>query len=381
MNQTIRLPENIRTYREKKGISQTRLAAILQISPQSVSKWERGLAAPDIENLYLLAKALNVSVDALLDSGESREQCMIGIDGGGTKTEFVVFTENGAVLDRLLLGGSNPNAVGIEESALLLQNGIDQMISKHGKVRGVFVGASGFLTGGNGKVIEKLLKERYPNMLLRCETDIRNVIASGTDEDNCIAAICGTGSVVYAKVGDTLNRLTGWGYLLSQRGSGYDIGRAALQAALSDTEGLGESTGITALVEARLNGPVSGCIREVYCHDQSYIASFAPLVFAAWEQGDVVAQRILEENARALADVINHAAKSYPCGDRVIISGGLITGNERFRELVQKNLHPGLTMVVPQLPQVLGACRLCAKMCGAELNNMEKLETEYKKRG
>ena len=381
MNQLKRLPENIKTYREKKGMSQTRLAAILQISPQSVSKWERGLAAPDIENLCLLAKTLDVSVDALLRTSDDHPQCMIGIDGGGTKTEFVAFAESGNVLDRFVLGGSNPNAVGIEQSALLLQEGIDRIVSVHGAVRGVFVGASGFLTGGNGKIIEKILKERYPNVILRCETDIMNVIASGTDEENCIAAICGTGSVVYAKVGDTLHRLTGWGYLLSRNGSGYDIGKAALQTALADEEGLGQPSKITPLVKARLGGLVSLCIREVYCHDQSYIASFAPLVFTALEQGDEIAAQILDDNAKELALVINHAANGYPCGNRVILSGGLITGNALFRSMVEKYLHPGLTMVVPKLPQVLGACRLCAKISGVELKNMDKLENEYNERG
>lgn len=381
MNQLKRLSENIKTYREKKGMSQTRLAAILQISPQSVSKWERGLAAPDIENLCLLAKTLDVSVDALLRTSDDHPQCMIGIDGGGTKTEFVAFAESGNVLDRFVLGGSNPNAVGIEQSALLLQEGIDRIVSVHGAVRGVFVGASGFLTGGNGKIIEKILKERYPNVILRCETDIMNVIASGTNEENCIAAICGTGSVVYAKVGDTLHRLTGWGYLLSRNGSGYDIGKAALQTALADEEGLGQPSKITPLVKARLGGPVSLCIREVYCHDQSYIASFAPLVFTALEQGDEIAAQILDDNAKELALVINHAANGYPCGNRVILSGGLITGNALFRSMVEKYLHPGLTMVVPKLPQVLGACRLCAKISGVELKNMDKLENEYNERG
>ena len=381
MNQIKQLPVNIKTYREKKGISQTRLAAILQISPQSVSKWERGLAAPDIENLCLLAKTLDVSVDALLSTADDRPQCMIGIDGGGTKTEFVAFTENGSVLDRFVLGGSNPNAVGIEQSALLLQEGIDRISTAHGTVRGIFVGASGFLTGGNGKIIEKMLKERYPNVILRCETDIMNVIASGTDEENCIAAICGTGSVVYAKVGDTLNRLTGWGYLLSRNGSGYDIGKAALQTALADEEGLGQPSMITPLVKARLGGPVSLCIREVYCHDQSYIASFAPLVFTALEQGDEIAAQILDDNAKELASVINHAADGYPCGNRVILSGGLITGNALFRSMVENYLHPGLIMVVPKLPQVLGACRLCGKISGVELKDMDKLENEYNERG
>ena len=51
MFQMKQLAENIRKFRSAKKLTQTELAAILKISPQSVSKWECGLTAPDIENL------------------------------------------------------------------------------------------------------------------------------------------------------------------------------------------------------------------------------------------------------------------------------------------------------------------------------------------
>ena len=46
------IQNNIKKFRSIKGLSQTDLAILLKISPQSVSKWERGNSLPDIENIF-----------------------------------------------------------------------------------------------------------------------------------------------------------------------------------------------------------------------------------------------------------------------------------------------------------------------------------------
>jgi transcriptional regulator with XRE-family HTH domain len=64
----------IRTRREKCGLTQQCVASALQVSPQAVSKWERGENAPDISQFVPLGKLLGVSVDWLLGSfSENRD--------------------------------------------------------------------------------------------------------------------------------------------------------------------------------------------------------------------------------------------------------------------------------------------------------------------
>ncbi len=62
----IRIAENIRLLRKEKGLTQEALASMLNITSQSVSKWEREEGFPDILILPLLANCLGVTVDALL---------------------------------------------------------------------------------------------------------------------------------------------------------------------------------------------------------------------------------------------------------------------------------------------------------------------------
>lgn len=57
--------ERIRALRQKMNLTQTQLARFLCVSPQAVSKWERGVALPDLAYADLLAAALDCSLDAL----------------------------------------------------------------------------------------------------------------------------------------------------------------------------------------------------------------------------------------------------------------------------------------------------------------------------
>lgn len=62
----MKLNENIKALREEKGMTQAELAEALFVTPQSVSRWEKGQAYPDIEKLPLLSELFGVSVDELL---------------------------------------------------------------------------------------------------------------------------------------------------------------------------------------------------------------------------------------------------------------------------------------------------------------------------
>lgn len=70
------LQENIRAFRQKKGMTQEELASRLHVVRQTVSKWEKGLSVPDAELLIRLAEVLEVSVVQLLggEAGTATEE-------------------------------------------------------------------------------------------------------------------------------------------------------------------------------------------------------------------------------------------------------------------------------------------------------------------
>lgn len=71
------LAEQLKFQRKKSGFSQIHVAEKLNISRQSISKWENGRGYPDIDNLVLLSKVYEVSIDELLHENDKlREKIM-----------------------------------------------------------------------------------------------------------------------------------------------------------------------------------------------------------------------------------------------------------------------------------------------------------------
>lgn len=380
------LSENIRKYRKMNNITQNDLAEKLFVSAQSVSKWECGNSVPELSKLCEMADIFNVTVDAMVKSSKYTPsgKVMIGVDGGGTKTEFVLFEENGTIIKRLVLDGCNPNSFGIDRTCEIMREGIDSLLEICPNAVGVYAGYSGAIAGDPDKKVLSYLKSEYPKMKIDCSSDVLNIVASASDLvseiERCVAVICGTGSVVYMYDKTNSERIGGWGYLLDGAGSGYDFGRDALCAALAERDGIGDKTIITEMVERKFGGYVWDNIGEIYRRDKSYIASFAPIVFDAYKKGDEVAKRIVGKNVDRLALMINRGARSLKDGSKVILSGGLMVNSEIFIKLLKEKIAKPLEFYVPVLPQIYGACVLCCKMCGVKNEKFpEKFKDDYDK--
>ena len=353
---------NLRSARKRKGLSQRQLAEQLFLCAQAVSKWEKGESLPDIPHLCALAKILQQPVDSLLGIIPAGDPTLIAVDAGGTKTEFVLITPAGKL--RVVLSGVNPNTCGVEAACEIFQKGIDTLIKQDYTVLAVNIGGAGMASAGNADATEAILRRLYPGLPVQCRSDICNVHALARDPDNAIAVICGTGSVVYATKDGALLRAGGAGWKLETLGSGYDIGRQTLLAALEHRDGTGPATALTHLVEQKLNGKVWDSIGTVYSENPAFIASFAPLALDAWQRGDLVATRIVQANAHRLAHLINTVARKAPKATQVLLGGSLFSKNEAFCNEVVGMLDSHLRAQTYSLPPIWGACLCCARLAG-----------------
>lgn len=71
---TLALNEKLQELRKESNLSQEKVAELVGVSRQSVSKWEIGLSKPDTENLIHLVEIYNVSLDELIGVAEPVEQ-------------------------------------------------------------------------------------------------------------------------------------------------------------------------------------------------------------------------------------------------------------------------------------------------------------------
>ena len=374
------LSKNIRIYRKKVGMTQASLASALYITPQTVSKWESGISEPDTEKLCAMSDIFGVSLDTLMRvESEQEKRALVAIDGGGTKTYFLLFTENGEVIERLILGGSNPNAYGIEHSKSILSEGID-LISRSAKITGIFAGISGASAGNNRFELEDFLKKRYPYAKSHVEGDIHNVTFGVRGaSDRCIAAICGTGSVVYGYDGAELTRYGGWGYLFDNAGSGFDVGREAIRHALMAEEGECPETALSRAVHEKVGGKIFENIGEIYAKGKDHVASFAPIVINLAADGDADALEIVKRTTDRLASLINRAAETHNFGDLVVIAGGLTSRRDVIAPLLREGINDKLKIVFADRAPIIGAAVKCASLYSksVDLDSLrEKIEQE-----
>lgn len=349
MGDISQIGSNIRLYREKLGITQRALADHVLVSFQAISAWERGLSIPDLENVVRLAECFGVTVDALL-TGNAQE-LFVGINGSSRGTEFVLFEKDGTVRNVICLGGSNPNDLGLDACLEVLCNGMGQLLAGRTALA-VFVGMAGASNEDYRKAISTQLRERFRTKA-EVDSDAANVLSCSANPDNALAIICGTGSCVFVRKGNERYRLGGWGYLLDQAGSAYDVGRDGIHCALAAEDGLREKTPMTRRITQMLGGDPYIGIPVIYKKGRPFIAEFAPVVVEAAQKGDEAALQILQNNAQRLADIIKTAVRRFGEPEEFVASGFFLK-HALFRDLVEN--AAGIRLTIPDVPPVYGAC-------------------------
>ena len=348
--------EKIRFYRNKSGMTQTELAGRLHVSFQAVSSWECGNTLPDLDNLCELAALLGVSTDELLREKSSADTPVyIGIDGGGSSTEFALFTAEGHILTCFKLSGSNASNVGVPGALSVFYRGIDGCLAKNAAVRGIFMGCA----GGHLDEVLKNLTEKYRDIPIYIDSDGVNALLSA---DGDAAMISGTGTVFLRhEPNGGYRKFAGWGHAWGDYGSAYNLGKEAVCAALAYEEDIESSPLLYALVKEKLGAQNVRAATRGWC-DVSGIAKLAPVVFEAYRQNDPYAEAILRHEMKNLARI---AAGVCPNGGRIIACGGI---NQHFGDItlpilgeyVPKNIE----FVLPTLPPVYGACREACRRFG-----------------
>lgn len=357
MKREMRFAENLKRFRESGGMTQEALAEKIGFSPRSVSKWERGNGLPTLVTLAELAELFGATIDELLYSGGTARY--LAVDGGGTKTAFLLADGAGNVMQTLTLGPSNPNDVGMEQAQSVLRSGIRSLCGGACRELTVYAGIAGCRTGKNREAMQQFLSE-FGFRQYECGSDIDNVTALD-DKPQEIFVILGTGIAAFARRDDKLYRTAGWGQLFDGGGSGYDLGCDAIRAALRASDGTGAPTMLTELFRRELGEDAPAHLGKFYAGGKRYIAGFARLVFEACEAGDAVAEEILRRNVRCIAEILRAAAAHLTQRPApVLFAGGLAGAQEKtiFPLLERKLGTEAFEWIQSAQPPVYGALKL-----------------------
>lgn len=284
----------------------------------------------------------------------------LGIDGGGTKTEFCLADSSGQVLSRTVLGASNPVDIGMENTISVLKEGIFAVLPpKMRQETSVFAGVAGVLGGDYKEMITAFLQS-LDFLKVRVGSDVENAVAACLGRSDGAAVILGTGTIAFAQKDGVHHRFGGFGYLFDEGGSGFAIGRDGILSALKSEEGSGAPTVLEqSLKEAYAVERLWDAIPPIYKGGKREIASFAPIVFAAAKNKDAVAMDILQKNMQAVAENINHAVKIFPKKTVPVgLVGGITKQKDVILPMIKKYISPKADVFVCEKTQGQGALYL-----------------------
>jgi N-acetylglucosamine kinase-like BadF-type ATPase len=314
--------ENLKACRKAAGLSQNQLATALGYSGKAVSKWESGKGFPPAELLPAIARLLNTDLNTLFDYRETPSY-FLGIDGGGTKTQFLLQNAEGEILQDLCLSASNPFSVGMEQSVAVLSEGIRRVCQgiPYGKIS-VFAGIAGAGVGNARNALTDALGHfRFSS--LKVDNDAANIISATLKNRDGVVGILGTGSVVFAIHNGVRTQIGGYGHLLGDALSGSELGRQCLGAVYRELDGSGDATAMTPKVLAQLGKEPLRAIPDIYEKGKSYIATFATILLDAAREGDPLASALLEENLQLFDRQLTAALRHCPPGAPIVLAGGI----------------------------------------------------------
>lgn len=371
MEREIQFDRNLKILRKRAGLTRRDLAQRINYTDKAIEKWESGQSVPPLSVLCQIAQELGVGLETLVYTHCNEVRYFLGIDGGGTKTAFRLEDACGTVIAQCELGASNPNDIGMEQCAAVLRSGIlEATAGVNRRETAVFAGLAGGISDSNVEGIRKVLAQ-YEFGFMDNGSDVDNALEMCLQGHDGVAVIAGTGSIAFAQKNGERQRVGGWGYLLDGGGSGYNLGRDALEAAFRDMDGRGRKTILTQLLEARFGKPLDQAIPELYSGGKRLIASLAPLVFEACGMADAEAAGVLRRNAAYLAELIQTAAKFV--GDPtapVVVCGGLAHRGDLLETYIREFLQEPYDLRFCEDPMVTGAV-MCARRKYAEYGKTE----------
>ena len=294
---------------------------------------------------------------------------IIGIDGGGTKTVGLLTTTDGEEIAKVKSGPSNYHVVGVENTQKVLAEVTSQLTTHAGNTKlhsiNFCIGMAGLGREEDRERIGGICDEIGVSKNRILTHDAHIALVGGIARQEGIIVISGTGSIVFGIDGlGKEARAGGWGYILGDEGSGYDIAIKGLQAIARAADRRESPTQITELVlnELELKGP-NDIIRWTHAADRDEIAQLAKYVFLASEKGDKKADGIIDaavtELVSAVETVVKQLELSHP--SEIVFSGGNLLYqpilSNRLRRSIEKNID-GTSVVLPKHEPAYGAVLL-----------------------
>lgn len=303
------------------------------------------------------------------------DDLLLAVDGGQTSTTALLSRADGILLGAGEGGPANhiDEPGGLERMRRALASSVLGAFAAAGLPVGTVASACFGMTGGTS-VVPGIVAGIVPCTRLRVAHDTVTALAGAGRGEPGVIVIAGSGCAAYGRTADGREAWSsGWGYIMGDEGSAYDIGIQALRAVGRASDGRGPATGLLQAIPAHFNLPDLRAFHAALYSGRlprPEIAGIARLVGDAAVAGDLVAAEILAAAGRDLgqaAVAVLQALSLLEVGASVYTAGGVFNAGafvvEPFTARVQQR-SPRSRVLPPAFNQVIGALILAFQGLG-----------------
>ena len=316
---------------------------------------------------------------------------VLAVDGGNSKTDLALVRADGAVLALVRGGMGSPHHIGLDGTVELLQGLFDDAVAQAG------------LGGGDGPVadvgqvllagldfpIEELalheaLAARGLSRGLTVGNDTFAVLRAGTERGWGVAVVCGAGINCVGVGPDGRHaRFPALGAVSGDWGGGYDVGLAALAAAVRSEDGRGPRTRLEHAVPAYFGKTTAAELSEAIHLGEIPLRRVLELPPVVFEEagGDPVAAELVQRLAAEVVVMAEVAMRRLELADRpveVLLGGGMFQHAE-LSDAVRASLSVvggSITVRATMEAPIVGAALLGLDELGAGVQAQERVRRE-----
>ena len=295
----------------------------------------------------------------------------LGIDGGGTKTQFTIINENIEVIESIKKGTSHFKQIGLNRVEKVLRDGLDEILCKSNikleQIDAVGIGIAGY---GNIKKdreeIRKVIEKVFKSLKYILKNDVEIALNGALNGEDGIVIVSGTGSIALSKINNQYKRCGGFGYTIGDEGSAYWIGKKIIEIFSKEVDGRLEKTYIYEIIKNNLklsnDYDFIKYINEDIKSDRLEIAKFSKVCFEAAKLGDENAINIFNLAAKELSELINLLIKDFNYNNvKVSYIGGVFKSEKFILDPLIKFLDKRCELISPKYTADIGAAILAMK--------------------
>jgi glucosamine kinase len=294
----------------------------------------------------------------------------LGIDGGGSKTSCLVGDEH-SVLGSGQAEGSNLVRVGEAQARQALAIAVQKACAAANihpeDIRRTCIGVAGAARPEISDRVRRMVAQMVSGDI-DVVGDMVVAMEAAFGEGAGVIVIAGTGSIAYGRNrrGETA-RAGGWGFAVSDEGSGHWIGRRAVAAALRARDKGEIATLLGKLLEAWQLSDHEQLVLAANAIPSPDFAGLFPVVLSAAESGDAIAGAVLTQAGNELAGLAGIVARRIFQQEKAVpvaMSGGVFANSALLREIFYDRLrseYSGTTLNPTVAEPVRGALELARR--------------------